>query len=1056
MGGHAVQALLPTLAGQEDNSARKLYVGKINDSDLEMLMPKRYGVFPLNGDQSYIGHLLSFLGKKGLIDKNYAPTFMFGSTRLAALKQYGRDAIWTDPLETDDIIQIANAKKVEFGDLDLDVTLLSDKKNIVAAINQIDPSTFAARLVGDIHVAIRLGDKVVQVDLVDVPKEKQGQNFHKKNWSSFVDLAAGVKGAMGTRLLRAVTANMDISPHEALDALFEFANKNPEASFSIALQRKIQNGYKPVRARFSLGGEGVKLAVDLKKIKDDKELLDKVDFDINPRAGYNDLDNLAKTVLQQQEAKSTDIFHAVNLAAFVKKYKKNKINSIWNYFIEICEKTLKGHIDDTDYKTGIEELGKILGTTNMGLINEARESVGRFLGKNQFSNIEMIELLDAIVTETNSKGKEQIKINLKEDPVIDMVEKMDSSFCQFGIDRSGKFFMESSNSGPVYETTINQKWGLIDLTEPFNYLNKNQKFQSSLKKIFKTIGPFKYDAEMFPVLTHKGNEKNEIVFIATKYRKEKFGNFGAFVVFKTWLWNDHSLSWFRPEPQRNVHLTELIKHEAKSGGWDKDWKIYTNDSDMKLPGILTINLGRVLTEFLASPHMVERAKYILQQRGRTKEKEYLVNEIDIIRSNLQDALDAFANNTHSVLGDSQSHIEGVVLRVKTRSGDIFEVKGTSAEFELQKEYLWHDRIEIMNLETKLENQIIKDVLKLKTNQPAALNKIISQAAEEFITQQSGQNKKTEFIRFLVPQMIEGENDFDLTKSNAFNVLNQIEREQDILLQSFKQNEPNLDVDTIRKTTDVYEAFKNKFQSFKRMMHSPLNGTEFYVQLFNAVLGFRIEKFMNFSEELSTVEEEKREKVIIWTGRAQPWHKGHDAMIRKGKMMLENLGATKILIMIVKGGLSSTNLDENPLNEKEQIELIYSLYRNDPQVEIYKRFPKSSFITDIVEHLSSTGYTVAGWLAGSDRFSDYRKAIRGFNPAKFKQTHEYSPILFDHSGTPKVQMIETPRIMSGTKAREMAKELDFRTWLQEVAPESADKTAMRVYLTIYNKLRQGTI
>lgn len=1054
MGGNAVSALLSTLEAHQHNKGRKLYVGKINDSDLDMLLPERYGVFPSQNDHSYIGRLLAELAKYNLIQKNYAPTFMYGSTRLAALKRYGKDAIWTDSLETDDIIQMASAKKAEFGDLDVDVALTGDKKSIVSAINNIDPSIFAARMIGDIHVAIRLDDKVVQIDLIDVPEDQRDARFTKKNWSSFVDLASGIKGAIGTRLLRATASNMNISPHEALDALFEFANQNPDAPFSISLQKKLQNGYKPTRVRFSLGGEGLKLAVDLKKIKDQKELHDRIDFDINPRADFRNLDILAKQLLQHPAATSSDIFHATSLASFIAKHKKDKVQAIWNDFLEICEKTLKDHIDEKDYKTGIDEVGRLLGINQMGLIKEARESIGRFAGKNQFTNLEMVELLDTIVQETHSQGKSHIQINFKDNPIIDMIEKMDSSFCNFGIDRNGKFFMESSNSGPVYENTVNQKWGLIDLTEPFKYLAGNAKIQSSLKKIFKSIGPFKYDAELFPVLTHKGNDKNEIVFVATKYRREKFGTYGAFVVFKAQLWNDHQLSWYRPDPNKNVQLVELLKHEAVSSGWQKDWKIYTNETDMKLPGKLSINLGPNLTTFLASPHMAERLKYVLGQRGRSGEKEQLVQELNGIRNDLQEALDTFANSTHSILGDSQSSIEGVVLRVKSPNGDIYEVKGTSNEFEIQKEYLWHDRSAIMNLEAQLEARFLRDVLRLSTNQPAALNKMISAATEEFMSSLPGQSKKTEFIRFLIPRMIDGQIDFDLTKSAAFNVLNEVEREYTNLIQSFKQNQGNLDVDTVRKTQDVFDAFKNRFDSFKKLMHSPLNGTEFYVQLFNALLGFRIEKFMNFSEEFSTLEEEKREKVIIWNGRAQPWHKGHDVMIQKGKSELKKLGATKILIMIVKGGASSQNVDENPLNEKEQIELIYSIYRNDPQVQIYNRFPKSSYINDIMEHISSTGCVMVGWLAGADRFSDYRKALRGFNPAKFKETHEYSPVLFDHAGNPQVEMIETPRIMSGAQARELAKQTDFMTWIKEIAPDHIDKTAMRVYQTIYTKLSQG--
>lgn len=225
---------------------------------------------------------------------------------------------------------------------------------------------------------------------------------------------------------------------------------------------------------------------------------------------------------------------------------------------------------------------------------------------------------------------------------------------------------------------------------------------------------------------------------------------------------------------------------------------------------------------------------------------------------------------------------------------------------------------------------------------------------------------------------------------------------------------------------------------------------------DGILGFRINKFLNFSADLSTKEEEKREKVIIWTGRAQPWHRGHDAMIQKGKQYFSETGATKILIMIVKGGATSQNKDENPLNEQQQVELIYSLYRNDPQVQVYNKFPKNSFIGDIMDHVTTTGYVVVGWLAGSDRFSDYNKSLKSFNPTKFRESHLYSPILFNQSGIPQVSMIETPRLMSGTKSRQLTKEVDFKTWIAEVAPSQTDDVAARVYYSIYNIIRNENL
>lgn len=85
------------------------------------------------------------------------------------------------------------------------------------------------------------------------------------------------------------------------------------------------------------------------------------------------------------------------------------------------------------------------------------------------------------------------------------------------------------------------------------------------------------------------------------------------------------------------------------------------------------------------------------------------------------------------------------------------------------------------------------------------------------------------------------------------------------------------------------------------------------------------------------------------------------MIQKGKEYLKILGADKILIMIVKGKKTSQDLEQNPLNEKDQLKLIYSIYRKDPQIQVYNKFPKSSFIKDIVDHVYSTGAIIVGWL-----------------------------------------------------------------------------------------------
>ena len=1051
MSGNAIIPLMAQLGQHPENKIRKLFIGKISDADFDSLFPDRFGVFPKANDQSFIGRLLFELGSKGLIDTSYSPKFILGSTRLAALKNYGKDAIWTDKLETDDIIQMASGKKTEFGDFDIDIILKGSKQDIVDVINRIDPSKFIARVTNEVNVAIRMGDKVIQCDLVDISKATEATKFLQK--SGFVDLAANVKGVFSIYLLRAVAANMDVSAADALEAVLDFANKDPSSSFSKTLQKKIQHGYKPKRVRFSLGAFGLKLVVDLSKDIDGSEKVEKLDTDINPRVDYKNLDALAKQILQDTSATASDIFHAISLAKFIRDRKPLKATKIWEDFVKASERNIKSGIDEKDYEAGMTEIGNFLNKGSKNSIKEGREAIGRFEGKNQFSNTSFFELLYNIITETGNQGKDQFEIDLKNNRVIDMIEKMDSTFCNFGIDRNGKFFMESSNSGPVYEQTATNRFGFNkDLLESFKDLNNDARFQSSLKKLFRSIGPFKYDAELFPVLTHQGNENGDIIFVATKYRKEKFGNKGGLVVFKVNLWNDLSLSWYRPDVEQNIQAINLIRHEADSSGWSKDWKVYTNEKDMKMAGIVNINVGRYLSSYFSSSHMYERGQLELKSRKKSSEKEQIIIELDKIRTELQVALDGFANNANSVLGGRNSSIEGVILRIKTPAGDIYEVKGTSATFDNQKEILWHDRAAILNLENDFESRFIKNVLRLKTAQPASLNKTISLAADEFTSKTRGMNKKVEFIHFLLPRLTSDNIDFDMTKSSAMTLLDETERIYTSLLQNFKMNEQSLDIDSIRKTEDFFSAFKNKFKTYEALTKSSSNGSDYYVRLLDSIIGFRIDKFINTSEEKENAEDLKREKVIIWSGRAQPWHKGHDAMIKKGKTFLKQAGASKILIMIVKGAESSKNVDNNPLSEKEQATLLYSIYKNDPEVEIYGKFPKSGFLLELMEHITTTGYVISGWLAGADRISEYKKSIVTFKPSLFKETHDYSPIQLDSIGNPLFQMIETPRIMSGTETREMAKTTNFKTWVERFAPDDIDESTIGVYKTIYNKIK----
>ena len=218
-GGNAADSLIKTKLGDHpSNHGRDMAYSKISDTDLSTVLPEQFGTFPDAEDQSYIGKLLHHLGKKGLIDDSSSPTYQVGSTRLAALKRYGSDVITTDSFETDDVINMASEKKTDYGDLDIDVIFKAPAKEIAAEIEAFDPSVYATKLGKDeIHIAVRVGDRVFQIDFLDVSNNRATKQFLQK--SSFVDLASQVKGAFSIILLRAVASAMQLKEGDAFEAI---------------------------------------------------------------------------------------------------------------------------------------------------------------------------------------------------------------------------------------------------------------------------------------------------------------------------------------------------------------------------------------------------------------------------------------------------------------------------------------------------------------------------------------------------------------------------------------------------------------------------------------------------------------------------------------------------------------------------------------------------------------------------------------------------------------------------------------------------------------------
>ena len=1064
-GGNAADTLIQTkLKDHPDNAARDMAYSKISDGDLSMILPEKFGTFPDADDQSYIGKILHHLGAKGMVDTSAPPSFQVGSTRLAALKRYGSDVVATDSFETDDIINMASQKKTDYGDLDIDVVFTAPPKEIASEIESFDPSVYATKLgKNEVHIAVRMGNRVFQIDFLDVSNDRATKQFFQK--SSFIDLASQVKGAFSIILLRAVAAAMELKEGDAFEAVLASAENNPDTEFSKILQKQEKLGWKPVGARFSLGERGLKLVLDLRKPKrnDPTKMSRKtINVESESRIGFDNLDALAQTILNHPEASGSTIYHATKLAEFVGRNKsRSEVDDIWSKFVDSAERNLKSGISSDEYNMGMEALGKLMKKEWQPIqepqpLTEGRAGIGRFSGASKFNKKAALHVLRALVDETNNEGKASFDVDFSENSSVDLVEKMDSMFCHFGLDRRGSFFMESSNSGPVYAKNVEKRFGFnTDLLESFKYLQANTEFQESLKDIFNRAGAFRYDAELFPALTHKGTKDGNVIFVGTPYSKDKLGTSGAFVLFSCKLWNTDRQSWYAVSPEKSDELTKILKYESVQSGWASEWKIYTNNEDMQMEGSFHVELGPVLANYLKDKSSFESGLAVLSSRKKTPEKRELVDELDRVGEDLQGALNSFADQATSNLGGAGSYIEGVVLKIKKANGDVFEVKGTSQAFDERKKVFWEDRVNVLNLEKSIENHFAKEILGTKTVQPAALNRAIRAAAEQFQPTQSGDKRKVEFLEFLIPYLTDGGVDFDTVKERSKKALSTFLKEYKLSLNSFKSKKSNLDPDSIRKTEEFYSQIGKKLDNLKNAVNSGLEGKAYYVNLLNAVLGFRVDRIVNF--EIGTGRDPKddfRKRVIIWNGRAQPWHIGHDAMVQKGKKMLKQLDADAVYIMLVKGSASSKDKSKNPLSEKDQYDLVSSIYEGDPNVIVADKFPKSGFIVDLMEDLHDKGYKVAGWLAGADRIGEYKKILRAFSPSLYIEDHDYSPIDKDENGDVLVELIETPRIMSGTQARELALTKDFEDFYQSVAPPNSSSNVRSEYKNAYDKIREA--
>lgn len=144
------------------------------------------------------------------------------------------------------------------------------------------------------------------------------------------------------------------------------------------------------------------------------------------------------------------------------------------------------------------------------------------------------DFIDIVQWLKKQNGKLDDKVN------VSYSEKCDGAAFRFGLDNEGKFFVEQSNSGPIfnrsefenrnkekfgYVTRLGKEWGNL-----LDKLRADKNIQNVLKK-YTTDSGIKIIGEIYiNALGAKGQKDDTLRFVGTEYYKSKIGSFCSIIL----------------------------------------------------------------------------------------------------------------------------------------------------------------------------------------------------------------------------------------------------------------------------------------------------------------------------------------------------------------------------------------------------------------------------------------------------------------------------------------------------------------------------------------------
>lgn len=490
------------------------------------------------------------------------------------------------------------------------------------------------------------------------------------------------------------------------------------------------------------------------------------------------------------------------------------------------------------YQETLTRLGASEPDVKQPTLQEANKlSIQRFSGSNEMTDAEFLAFLQRIQPLVK-KGRMDLSVSDQ----ASVTEKLDGSPCKWGLNATGQFFMESANSG---EVTISgaEKFNnpfTVHFYEALKFLNSYKPFQSKLQAVKKKHGAFKITSEMFPVLTHKGDELGDIVFASTKYNKSKLGNKGAFVCFNA-----------ECENHGDTQSDDILGMVESTS--DSEWKVYNINKHGSLDRQgLVFDLSGI-QKLVTSPEKLQQAEVLLKSRKDSPEKDALKKIIRKLKDQMQGVLNQYAERINTFLSSDVSRkypVEGIVLKINLPDEPIF-IKGTSEIFHKIAEKTWGTRKAAGNAEKVFDGAFITKVLGMSTGQAAALNKAVAAAKAKVgdVTDDISANK----VALNVYEQLKTAGvdvSYEGIKARATEVLSTAQKEFNDIKTKWAEVKKSgeVDPDSISKTDNQLDFLQTKLDNINNAMLKPsYQGMDFVVYLLRLFIDKRMKSGGETSE-----------------------------------------------------------------------------------------------------------------------------------------------------------------------------------------------------------------